>query len=232
MQQAEQFFIKAAELSPNSAYIQSWVGRFFLKVKADKQNALHHYLNAYFLDPHAYESEFVESRIRGINAELASLQYRQLIKSGASPVKILGESNPTLVLIALEQMTIQWRPAYLKSVLEKMGHDDEAVRWQATEAIIRNVDRSFDGTLQALLNDIDLRKRGLAAYIAVHLWKKESFEILRTMLREKAQLLRFDALSALIMKGGSEGLQIAIEHRQRETHPVLKQLIDKSLQSP
>lgn len=231
LKQAEESFVKAAELAPNAAAVQTWTGRFFLKVKADKQRALQYYLNAYFLDPHAYETEFVESRIRNINAEASGIEYRQLIKKGVSPVKILDEVNPTLVFLALTQITAQWKPVYLKPVLDKMSHDDEQVRWQATEAIMKNVNRSFDETLRALLKDNDLRKRGLAAYIAIHLWKQESFDDLRAMLFEKAELLRFDALSALALKGGNEGLQIIINHRAFETNPTLKQLIDKTLES-
>ena len=232
LKQAEEMFVKAAENAPDSVVIQSWVGRFFLKVKADNERALGYYLNAYFLDPHAYETEFVESRIRKINWEAATARYNRLIASGVPTAKILEESNPTVVLMALEQMTVQWKGAYLKAVLGCMKHDDETVRWQATAAIIKNADRSFDETLQALLQDADLRRRGLAAYIAVHLWKRESFPVLRTMLSEEAQLLRFDAISAFVEGGGEEGFKIIVEHRRNETDPMLKQMIDKSLQRP
>jgi len=230
LKQAEEMFVKAAELAPGSVGIQSWVGRFFYKVKADNQRALGYYLNAYFLDPHAYETEFVESRIRKINWDAAAVKYGQLIKGGVQPAKILDESNPTVVLMALDQMTVQWKPAYLKPVLDLMKHDDETVRWQATAAVMKNVNRSFDETLQALLQDNDLRRRGLAAYIAVYLWKRDSFPFLRIMLREEAQLLRFDAISAIVQYGGGDGFKIIAEHRQNETDPTLKKMIDKSLQ--
>lgn len=226
---AEDSFVKAAELAPNSVYIQSWTGRFFFKVKTDNQRALQYYLNAYFLNPHAYETEFVESRISKINYEMARVRFVQLIKSGTSLTKILNEPNPTVVFMALEQMTVKWQSAYLSSVLEIMSHDDEGVRWQATKAILENANRSFDEKLQELLSDNDLRKRGLAAYIAVYLWKQNSFEILRSMMREDAQLIRFDAISALLAEGGNEGLQLIIEHRQDETHPTLREMIDKTL---
>ena len=230
LKEAEEMFVKAAELAPGSVDIQSWVGRFFYKVKSDNERALKYYLNAYFLSPHAYETEFVESRIRKINWDAAAAKYNQLIKSGVQPVKILQESNPTIVLMALEQMTLQWKSVYLKPILQSMKHDDETVRWQATEAVMKNVNRSFDETLQTLLQDTDLRRRGLAAYIAVRLWKQESFSYLQVMLREEAQLLRFDAISALIQDGGEEGLKIILVHRQNEFDPTLKQMIDKSLQ--
>lgn len=232
LKQAEEMFVKAAELAPGSVGVQSWVGRFFYKVKADNDRALHYYLNAYFLDPHAYETEFVESRIRKINWGAAAAKYNQLIKSGIQPTRILNEPNPTVVVMTLEQMTVRWKPAYLKAVLDCMKHDDETVRWQATAAIMKNVNRSFDETLQVLLQDNDLRRRGLAAYIAAHLWKQDSFPFLRTMLREEGQLLRFDVISALIEEGGEEGLKIILEHRQSEADPDLKQMIDKSLKRP
>lgn len=232
LKQAEELFVKAAELAPDSVQIQSWTGRFFLKVKADNQRDLEYYLNAYFLDPHAYETEFVESRIRKINWEAAEIKYSQLIKSRVPTTKILDDANPTVILMALEQMSVQWKPEYLNFVLERMTHDDETIRWKATEAIIKNVNRSFDKTLESLLQDEDLRRRGLAAYIAVHLWKQESFPYLRNMLNEKAQLLRFDALSALAEEGGAESLKIILEHRQNETDATLKQMIDKSSERP
>jgi hypothetical protein len=87
------------------------------------------------------------------------------------------------------------------------------------------VDSSFDPTLKELLVDKDIRKRGLAAYIAVHLWKEKSFDAMRAMLKEEAQLLRFDAVSALAMEGGSEGLKIIKEHAARESNHALKQMI-------
>lgn len=230
LKQAEEIFVKAAELAPGSVDIQSWVGRFFYKVRGDNWRVLNYYLNAYFISPHAYETEFVESRIRSINWDAATTKYNQLIKSGVQPVKILEESNPTVVLMALEQMTFRWKTAYLKPILQLMKHDDETVRWQATEAVMKNVNRSFDETLQTLLQDTDLRRRGLAAYIAVRLWKQDSFPYLQIMLREETQLLRFDAISALIEGGGEKGLKIIVTHRQNEFDPTLKQMIDKYLQ--
>jgi tetratricopeptide (TPR) repeat protein len=115
--EAEAQLVKAAELSPRSSYIQAWVGRFF-KVKRDNQRALTYYLNAYFLDPHTYESEFVESRIRKINAEAAAVRIEQLLKSGTPLIEITRDPNPTIVVQSIMQATriggrstsLQWLP--------------------------------------------------------------------------------------------------------------------------
>jgi Tfp pilus assembly protein PilF len=225
-QEAQEHFVRAAEMAPNSVDIQAWVGRFFYKVQKDDRRAQNYYLNAYLLDPHAYETEYVESRIPKTNEVVAKADYDQQRKSGVPLTKILEDPNPAVAHKALEEMSAKWEPAYLKTFLDLMGHDDGGVRWYATQAIKEKVDRSFDETLRALLKDKDLRKRGLAAYIAVHLWKQESFSMMREMLKEESQILRFDAVSALIMEGGAEGRAIALEHLPRERHPKLKQLIE------
>jgi len=224
--EAEESFVKAAELSPESSVIQAWVGRFFYKVRNDKVRALEYYLNAYLLDPDAYESEFVESRISRINGELAEAEFEKQTKAGVPVTTMLEDSNPEVISIALDQLAKNWKSAYLEAVLKCMEHDYGGVRWQATEAIKNNTDGMFDEKLKALLTDSDLRKRGLAAYLAVHRWKKESFGVIRNMLAAESQLLRFDALSALILEGGVEGRKLALEHAANERNPTLKKLVE------
>jgi hypothetical protein len=109
-----------------------------------------------------------------------------------------------------------------------MGHNNETVRWQATEVLKNNADKSFDQRLTALLKDDDLRRRGLAAYLAVFRWKAASFGVMKGMLSENSQLLRFDALSALMLEGGEEGRQIVLAHAARESNPTLKKLIQSA----
>jgi tetratricopeptide (TPR) repeat protein len=227
LQEAEVQLVKAADLSPDSSNIQAWVGRFFFKVKGDNQRALVYYLNSYFLDPHAYESEYVESRIRKINWGAAAARVNQLTKNGTPITKIVQDENPTVALLVVMWASENWRPEYLDTMVTLMGHEDEEVRWQATEVIKTHVDRTFDQQLKALLQDKDLRKRGLAAYISVHLWKQESFPLMRNMLREEAQLLRFDALSASILEGGPAGRRLVLEHKKSEANPALKKLIEE-----
>ena len=227
---AEQLFVEAADLSPNSPDIQAWTGRFLYKVRGNKARALDYYLNAYFLNPHTYETEFVESRIAKLSSELAEVEIERRTKAGTPLEKLLGDSNPAIVELALEQISENWKPAYLEAVLNCLEHDDGGVRWTATEAIKKTSDRTFDAKIKTLLNDGDLRKRGLAAYLAVHLWQKESFPIIKRMLADESQLIRFDAVSALILEGGAEGRRIAYEHAANEPNLTLKKMIESSRQ--
>ena len=228
--EAEQSFVKAAKLAPNSALIQTWVGRFFFKAKSNNAQALPYYFNAYFLDPHAYETEYVESRIRNISLPDADARFAELIKNGKSLAEISTDANPLIVGKAVGQMAEQWKKEYVKILLECMSNDDSLVRWFAFTVIYKNADASFDQTLSALLNDKDLRKRGLAAYAIVERWKEKSCGVLKKMLADDADLIRFDALSALALGGGEPGLEILQSHRKVETNATLKELIDRALQ--
>lgn len=228
LKEAERLYVKAAELSPDSSEVQTWVGRFFFKARPDDRRALEHYLRAYLLDPHAYETEYVESRIPTLAGRLAEARLRELLKGGATLTAAVEDPDPYVVMAALDEMGQAWKPAYTQTLVNLMAHDDGGVRWKATELLKARADATFDKTLRALLQDRDLRRRGLAAYLAVHRWKGASFDLMRQMLREEAQLLRFDAVSALLLEGGPEGQRVAFEHAAREPHPWLKQLIEKA----
>ena len=228
LEEAEKSFVEAAQLAPDSPDIQAWTGRFLLKVRVDKPRALEYYLNAYFLNPHTYDTEYAESRIAGIDAELAAEYVASQEKAGVAVEKLLNNSNADVVLRALAQVSANWKSDYLELVLKCLHHDDGVVRWSAMEILKQHVDRSFDSRLKALLTDDDLRVRGLALYIVVHLWKQDSFPTIEKMLREESELLRFDAYSALILEGGQEGQRMALAHAVNEKHPGLKQLLEKS----
>lgn len=230
LDEAEKAFVEAAQLAPNSANIQVWTGRFFYKVRVNKPKALEYYLNAYFLDPHAYESEHAEARITNIQEEFADAEVARQVKAGTPLEKLVADPNPAVVRKALAQMSENWRPDYLDAVLKCLDHDNAAARWLATEAIKLHVDRTFDIRLKALLSDEDLRKRGLALYLAVYLWKQESFEVVRKMLAADSELLRYDAISALVLEGGAEGRRIALERLATEKHPTLRKLLERAQQ--
>jgi hypothetical protein len=91
---------------------------------------------------------------------------------------------------------------------------------------LANVDQSFDKELRILLQDTDLRKKGMAGYLAVKLWGKEGIKEVKAWLKEDVQLLRYDALSALLQYGGEEGRKIVGEHKGHEQHLWFKRWLD------
>src|SRR5262249_34001373 len=146
-------FRKAAQLGKDDASIQGWTARFLLKVKKDQPQALQFYLNAYFLDPHFYDTEYAEGRIRSLNFDQANLRFREARKNGASLPRLLDDENPVVVSTAIHEMSKSWDAAFVKPLINVLSHDDDAVRWAATKTIMDHVDREFDASLRAWLRD-------------------------------------------------------------------------------
>jgi HEAT repeat protein len=91
---------------------------------------------------------------------------------------------------------------------------------------MESADEEFDERLEQLLEDADLRRRGLAAYIAIHRWGEHAFPFLRNLLQSEAQLVRYDAISALLQEGGEPGKALLRQHREHETNEMLAGMID------
>lgn len=229
IQEAEGYFLKAAELAKNSVEVQGYTAAFFRVEKRDLHTALKYYLNTYFLDPHAHIDGFAEAKIWSLNYENSKAHVQKLLNSGTKPEDLLEDSNPVIVSITLDHLSKKWDEKNRELFVRMMRHDDTAVRWMAMKTLDAYEGAAFDGRLKELLDDSDLRVRGLAAYMAVRRWKHSSFPTMRKMLAEDAQILRFDALSALVMEGGPEGRTIVIEHRKKEPSEYLRKMIDSSM---
>lgn len=230
--EAEVLFLKANKIYDRSFFINAWTGRFYFKAKSDGARALPFYFKSYFLYPHAYESEYVESRIRRIGIDAATASFKQMTANGRSLVELLADPNPLIVSMALEEMSKNWKPDYVPPMLGALSNDDSMVRWGAFVTLQKHAGSARDQIINDLLSDKDMRKRGLAAYAVVERPGREKFALLEKMLSDPAELIRFDAMSALALRGGEEGKQILTRHRRIERQPRLKTLIDMNLKQP
>lgn len=161
--------------------------------------------------------------------ELAEKDVARKLNNRIPLESIARNENPVIAGLALSKMGEDWDKKYISTLVNLMGHDDPTIRAEATDLLKKNTGKELDEQLKKLLTDSDLRKRGLAAYIAIHHWKKESHALMQKWLSEEAQLIRFDAISALMMDGGEEGKKIVISYRNKETNPWLKKLLQEEL---
>lgn len=224
LDEAAATFERAASLAPDSVYIQSWVGRFFLKARKDEQRALTYYLRAYFLDPDAYDTEYAENRIRSLLCD----GREALVAAAPRPRDLLDHSNPCLVEAALAALDDAWQPEDRGKLIDAMRHEDEIVRSRAMETLLKHADQALDAEIRRLLNTPDLRQRGLAAYMAIRRLGDEGIDAIAPWLDAENQLLRYDAVSALLQHGGERGRALALAHRPRETHPRIRAILDKA----
>ncbi len=206
-------FETAAKLDPHSAHIQGWTGRYFLKVTKDPEKALRYYLDAYFIDPDFYDSEYAEGRIRSVGTELGQAQYASKRKGGASAVQLLGDADPYVAGMALEEAARAWSPTVQQGVVRLLEHDDDTIRYGAATLLGEKAHAGFDEELRQLLRSPDLRVRGAAAYIAGARWKEHVVPILKPWLQENAELILYEAASVLIQSGGEPGKAALREYR-------------------
>jgi tetratricopeptide (TPR) repeat protein len=230
--EAERALVKAAALAPEKPQVQSAVGKFFLRERRDPPTALRYYLDAYFLDPHFYDGEFAEYRIKRLNRDVTKAVFADRRKAGTTIEELLSSEDSRVVALAVEEARKAWRPSYRTLLLSLLDHDDEGLRAGTAGVLAETADPSFQRVVDELLKDPDHRKRGLAAYIAVRTRGPSAFPQLQGWLTEDSQLLRFDALSALIVHGGEAGRKIALDHRTREKHPYIRAMLDGLKDAP
>jgi len=97
---------------------------------------------------------------------------------------------------------------------------------RAFELLMRRHNRMLFRLARSILaDDAECEEALQEAYIAVYRWKGNSFGILKSLLTEDSQLVRFDAISALFMEGGPAGRKVALAHAPREPNATLKKLI-------
>jgi hypothetical protein len=132
----------------------------------------------------------------------------------------------------LEALGQRWDPDALPLLSDMLHEDDEQNRWNAMRLIASHVDASFDRQLTQLLEDPDLRARGMAGYIAAKRWDKKALPTLEKRLDDPAVLIRFDAISALAMDGGGAGRAIVQRYAQggKEPDSRLREMIPKILE--
>lgn len=218
---------RAAALAADRPEVQSWAARFFLTAVPDPARAVQYALNVYFLDPRFFDGEHAEARVRRLELEVAGEELKGLLAAHRAAETLLGHRDPVVVGLAITAMSENWRAAYAPPLFATLGHDDPIVRASAMKALKTHADRSFDQDLKELLADRDPRKRGLAAHIAVHLWERDSFAAIKTLLSDPVELVRYEAFSALVLEGGAEGRELALAYREQESNPRLKRLLTR-----
>ena len=229
LDEAEKLHVKAAELGKSNTHIQARAAIFFRTKRNDKKTALKYYLNTYFLDPHAHFDGHAEAKVAGINGELSKDRVEREFDPVGKNKALLDDPNPIVVLLTLARLQEKWDQSDRHIFIQMMRHDDVTVRWSAMLTLRQKEDLTFLPALEKLLADDDLRVRGLAIYLAVSMLKEKSFPDARKLLSSDSQLLRFDAVSALLMYGGEEGKKVVREHAAKERNSYLLKMIEAGL---
>jgi tetratricopeptide (TPR) repeat protein len=231
---AQREFERAAALGGQFAAIQDSVAGFFWETKKDPRRALEYYLNAYFLDVDFHLTMTMEGHMVNIAREAASLlaaEIRENDANGTDNSATLDSLSPLLETVRLDLAKTNWDSNSMDTVLEVMGSDVEANRWGAMLLSAAHLNELSDDRLSKMLEDPDLRKRGMAGYLAVQRWHKKALPVMKRWLRDSAELIRFDAMSALVLYGDVAGRKMVEEYLAsgKEPNVRLREAVKKAL---
>lgn len=226
IESAAKEYVRAAELDNKSARIHGWTAHFFLKTMKDPARALQYYLNAYFIDPHFYDFEYAESRIPGVASWLARSRYTKARRSGESIVKLLEDTDPMIVGLALAEADKEWTSEMASAVIAILGNDGPT-RYSAAEVLGHHL-RADDERIDRLLQDADLRVRSSSAYIAGALRGDMIVPLMASWLDHPADLIRYDAISVLATTAKQSGYELLMKVRAAGTvkEPRLRVMLD------
>ncbi|HEV3037444.1 MAG TPA: tetratricopeptide repeat protein [Candidatus Angelobacter sp.] len=230
LKDAQREFERAVQLAPRSVDIQGWVARFFLKAKPNPRRSLDLYLNAYFLDPDFYETEYAESRIPELARQVLEEQEKNSVAGADIPADLMS-LVPMVEETLLNAAKTDWSADSMDKVLKIMGSDDEENRWNAMRLAAGHLNEISDERLAQLLEDPDVRKRGMAGYLAVLRGHDKAVLLMKKWLEDPVELIRYDAISALMLYGDAADGKIVEEYiaSGKEPNARLREDVSKGL---
>lgn len=220
-------FVEGARLLPERAFAQGQAGRFFLKGTKEPPRALPFYLRAYFLDPEYYDGEYAEGRIRSILYKTA----QERLESVADLQSLLKDANPVVIGLAVEALGQEWNPKTLDGLYRLLSDDDVSLRWHSMTLIAKHPGPSTAERTELVRKEPDPRARGMGLYLVARTLGAKAMPILREALKSDLELIRYDALSALLMEGGEEGKANALEHLRSGQEPCgeIRQRLERAM---
>jgi Tfp pilus assembly protein PilF len=205
LKESDAEFDRAAELAPDSADIQGEVARYYLKGRKLPLRAVSYYLKAYFLSPHYYDWEYAEARIRSITYEDAEGRYKKLRADGRTVVEMSAMTDPVIQGMAIEEMKAEWKDFYVEPLLPLLYSDDPNIRAAVVDVLSQHPSGKLIEIVARLEKDSDLRVRSMMFYLIPVIDRTHAVARLQRYLADPAELLRYDAASALILRCDAEG---------------------------
>jgi hypothetical protein len=201
------------ELAPKSV-----AAKYYLKVRSDEDRALDLYIDLYFYDPHYYDWEYAEFRVKQITAGRKAAWWAARQQSGVPLSQLVAaEKNPRVLDVAIDQARAKWDATLVPAMLAMLGNDDPTVQTHALHALL---DHSGDITdlnvIRLMLKGDDLVERAMAAFLVMKCLGPAEFRLLDENLASGIELVQIDTMEALGMAGGPKGLEYL------KTHPPAK----------
>lgn len=210
---------------------------YFLKTKRDYEKALALYLDLYFFNPHHYDGEYAEFRIKQIVSDQKQSWWKVRNKSGAHLKDwVSSEMNPRVLDKFIQESRADWKAALVPVMMALLDNDDPDIQSGALHTLLAHPRDVPEVEIVAMLKEQDLIKRGMSAFLVVKCLPETEFTMLQDNLESSIELVQIDTIQALAGLGGVEGLRYLKAHKPAQMTPrvaeIWQSLVERGLGEP
>lgn len=208
-EEGEKIIEEAMAKYPNQYELKAMAAKYYLKGKKDYETALYLYIDLYFNNPHFYDWEYAEFRIKEITSSKKKEWFENRIKSGISIDQMAAkEKNPRVLDVLIDQAKENWDASMVQIMFTLMGNDDPYIQTSALHRLLEHsADVSDKERIRSMLKGDDLVKRAMAAFLVVKCLGEKEYPLLKDNLDSGIELIQIDTIQALSKMGGEAGIK-------------------------
>ncbi len=200
---------------PNHYVLKAIAAKYYLKVAENEEKALPLYIDLYFDNPHFYDWEYAEFRIKQLTSSLKETWFEETVTQGEPLIDIVAkESNPRILDILIVQSRSKWDDSLTPVMLEILKNDDPTLQSQALHTLLKNPE-SLEGSeeILKLVKSEDLVVRAISSFLIVKCFGRDSYHLLLGNLNSGIELIQLDTIQALAFMGGEDGKRFLKENK-------------------
>ena len=206
--QNQQFLKEAFAKFPNKLEPTAYAAQYYFKALKDWKKALPLYLSLYFNDPHFYDGEFAESRIREISRKYKAEWYKTRRKQYPNPEQfVLHEKNPRVLDLFIKEVREKWDPSMIPALFLLFLNDDPTVQANVLHLLMDHPKAclSQKEKIKSLLKSDDYVIRAMAGCLVAKCFPPSDYDLLKEGLNSGVDLIQLDIIQTFLYMGGKDG---------------------------
>ena len=222
---ADNLIQEALSKYPQHLIFKSMAARYYLKAQKDEEKALPLYVDLYFNDPHFYDGEFAEGRVKQISSARKGLWWSERVKSGEPFAQLCkAEDNPRVFDVATDHARKQWDSSMVQGMLTLLDNDDPSVQASALHTLLAHPDDIADEVVRKMLTEKDYIKRAMASFLVMKCLGDAEYALLKDNLDCGIDLVQLDTIQALGQMGGPKGIAFLKSHPPAKASDRMKDM--------
>lgn len=211
----ERFFEELLLRLPGCMDSKAMAAKYYLKGKKDKEKALDLYIDLYFYNPHFYDWEYAEYRVKDITSSEKEKWWKQRQESRQPFIELVrNEKNPRILDKAVEDARAKWNPELIPAMMVLMENDDAYVQTEALHTLLKHSEDLKDkDEIRSMVHSKDYIIRAMSAFLIIKCLGDSEFGLLQENLDSGIELVQLDTIQALAFYGSRQGIEYLKSHR-------------------